>query len=97
MGSVFCFRQLINVFPKRSFVAYLYFNVDGLRDQKSNVYPGIRNSWEIYEKYWRPFGELLTSMEREGFKIDINHMQNIENQAKKKVEEKKKKFMSFLM
>lgn len=33
--------------------------------------------WDIYTKYWLPFGELLTDMEREGFKIDLEHMKNI--------------------
>lgn len=30
--------------------------------------------WTLYEKYWQPFGEVLTDMEREGFKINMNHM-----------------------
>jgi DNA polymerase I-like protein with 3'-5' exonuclease and polymerase domains len=29
---------------------------------------------DIYVKYWRPFGELLTDMERIGFKVDIKFL-----------------------
>lgn len=32
----------------------------------------------LYAKYWLPFGELLTDMEREGFKIDVNYLKEIE-------------------
>ena len=38
--------------------------LDGLREQKSTAYHGIKNTWEIYERFWKPFGELLTEMER---------------------------------
>lgn len=30
--------------------------------------------WTLYQKQWLPFGECLTSMERKGFKIDVQHM-----------------------
>ena len=41
----------------------------------------IRDNHDLYEKYWRPFGELLTDMERAGFRIDEKHMKRIEVQA----------------
>jgi hypothetical protein len=28
------------------------------------------NNFDLYEKYWQPFGELLTDIERRGFKIN---------------------------
>jgi hypothetical protein len=31
---------------------------------------GEPNLYHYYTRYWRPFGELLTSMEREGIKVD---------------------------
>jgi len=37
----------------------------------------------LYTKYWLPFGELLTDMERVGFKIDIEYLKQIELMAKK--------------
>ena len=39
---------------------------------------GLSNNLNLYLKYWRPFGELLTDMEREGFQIDLEHMKQIE-------------------
>jgi DNA polymerase-1 len=35
----------------------------------------------LYIKYWRPFGELLTDMERNGFKIDTNYLKRSELKA----------------
>jgi hypothetical protein len=26
--------------------------------------------WDMYQRYWQPFGELLTDMEREGMLVD---------------------------
>ena len=34
----------------------------------------FKNNMEIYQNYWRPFGELLTDMEREGIKVDVNYL-----------------------
>jgi len=35
---------------------------------------GLTNNYELYIKYWLPFGELLTDMEREGFKINTEYL-----------------------
>lgn len=37
----------------------------------------------LYTKYWLPFGELLTDMERTGFKIDLDYLKQIELMAKR--------------
>lgn len=37
----------------------------------------------LYMKYWRPFGEILTEMERTGFKIDGDYLRKCELIAKK--------------
>jgi len=29
---------------------------------------------DLYEKYWRPFGEVLTDIEREGFEVNVDHL-----------------------
>lgn len=34
----------------------------------------MRNNFDLYVKYWVPFGELLTDMEREGIKVDIDYL-----------------------
>ena len=31
----------------------------------------------LYRKYWLPFGELLTDMERVGFKLDVKYLKKI--------------------
>ena len=43
-----------------------------------NEHESMHNNLGLYEKYWKPFGELLTNMERVGFKIDREHLQKVE-------------------
>ena len=49
--------------------------------QKSAAYEGLENMWDLYKKYWRPFGEILTNMEREGIKINVKHIETIKEAA----------------
>jgi DNA polymerase I-like protein with 3'-5' exonuclease and polymerase domains len=37
----------------------------------------------LYTKYWLPFGELLTDMERRGIKIDIDYLKRIQLEAER--------------
>lgn len=37
----------------------------------------MATTWDLYERYWRPFGELLTDLERKGIyvnkeKLEVN-------------------------
>ena len=41
---------------------------------KNPVFSKYKNNYELYLNYWRPFGELLTEMEREGIKIDLEYL-----------------------
>ena len=41
----------------------------------------LQNTWNLYNKYWRPFGKLITDMERTGFKVNVQHLRNAEIQA----------------
>ncbi|KAL6283926.1 hypothetical protein ACE6H2_014855 [Prunus campanulata] len=41
-----------------------------------------KSMFDFYEKYWRPFGELLVQMETEGMLVDREHLAEIEKQAK---------------
>lgn len=34
----------------------------------------MENLLGLYSKYWLPFGELLTDMERNGIAVDLNHL-----------------------
>ena len=36
-----------------------------------------KNNYELYINFWRPFGDLLTEMEREGIKIDLDYLRVI--------------------
>ena len=42
---------------------------------------GMGNNLHLYNKYWRPFGKILTDMESNGFKIDMGHLKQIELEA----------------
>lgn len=37
----------------------------------------MNDNFSLYLKYWLPFGELLTDMEREGIKIDLDYLKTI--------------------
>lgn len=46
-------------------------SIPGKDEQHSpELYPEGYNMWEMYLRYWQPFGELLTDMEREGMLVD---------------------------
>lgn len=47
----------------------------------------------LYAKYWLPFGELLTDMERIGFKVDTNYLRKIQLQAEKDKKEYEETFL----
>lgn len=38
--------------------------------------------YDFYEKYWRPFGEVLVQMEADGMLVDYDHLVNIEKLAR---------------
>jgi len=40
--------------------------------------PSLKTNLDLYDKYWRVFGELLTEMERTGIKINVDHFRSIE-------------------
>ena len=39
--------------------------------------------WDVYDKLWRPFGELLTDMESAGFLVDREHLRGAETDARR--------------
>lgn len=45
-------------------------------------FEGMKNIFELYCKYWLPFGEVLTDLEREGIMVDLNHLKRAEEKAK---------------
>ena len=56
----------------------------------------MKDMTELYAKYWLPFGELLTDMEREGFKIDTAYLKEIELTAIKDKIEYEQKFLQWI-
>jgi DNA polymerase-1 len=50
----------------------------------------------VYSKYWLPFGELLTEMERNGFRIDTGYLKEIELTAERDKIEYEQKFLSWV-
>jgi len=48
---------------------------------------GMRNQWDLYQKYLIDFGELLTDMERVGFRVrDEDYLPELQNKAKADIE-----------
>ncbi len=50
----------------------------------------------LYAKYWLPFGELLTDMERVGIRIDLDHLKEAELTAERDKIEYEQKFLSWV-
>ena len=51
-----------------------------------------RHMMDFYDIYLVPFGELLTDMERNGVRIDLPYLRNIEAQARVEMDESEKTF-----
>ena len=51
-----------------------------------------RNMMDFYEMYLVPFGKLLTDMERNGIRIDLPYLRNIETRARVEMNEAEKTF-----
>lgn len=35
---------------------------------------GLDTTWDLYQRYWLPFGEILTDMERRGIYVNQEHL-----------------------
>ena len=56
----------------------------------------MRNLLDLYTKYWLPFGEVLTDMERVGIKVDTGYLKKIEMEATKDKIEYESKFLDWV-
>lgn len=54
-----------------------------------------RTMKDFYHLYWRPFGEILTDMERRGIRVDVEYLESIIPIAQKEKEEYEKKFIDW--
>lgn len=34
----------------------------------------MKNMLDLYNKYWKPFGEILTDLENRGFQLNLAHL-----------------------
>lgn len=62
---------------------------------KAMAWHGNKSLFDFYEENWKPFGELLTDMEREGIEVDLKHLQEMEVVATKDAMTKQDKFLSW--
>eukprot|EP01132_Coremiostelium_polycephalum_P002672 gene2672-3315_t len=53
--------------------------------------------WDFYQLMWRPFGQLLTDMERRGMKVDIPYLRGQEEVATKDIESYRKQFKDWAL
>jgi DNA polymerase-1 len=63
--------------------------------EKMEWEPGVSTMWDFYIQMWLPFGELLTDIEREGIKLDIDHFNTILPMAEKERDASEAKFLEW--
>jgi DNA polymerase-1 len=56
----------------------------------------LEDMLDVYDKYWLPFGEMLTDMERNGIKVNKEYLKKIQQEAEKDLERYAAKFMEFV-
>ena len=57
---------------------------------------GMGDNLTLYTKYWLPFGELLTDMERVGIAVDVEYLRELQLRAKKDRIEHEDKFTKWV-
>ena len=56
----------------------------------------MRNLFDLYCKYWLPFGEVLTELERSGIKVDLEHLAQAEKRAFEDLHVLEKNFLDWV-
>ena len=56
----------------------------------------MEDNLTLYTKYWLPFGEILTEMERVGIRVDVAYLRELELQAHKDRNEHEDKFLRWV-
>ena len=57
----------------------------------------MKNLFDLYTKYWLPFGEVLTDLERSGIKVDLEHLRKAEIQALSDIKNLEAQFISWVV
>lgn len=53
---------------------YLYQTLKSLMLNLPIRFETLRNTFDLYQRYWLPFGELLTDIERVGIRVNREHL-----------------------
>lgn len=61
---------------------------DMLQASLRPCYPKVHTLWDFYTHVWRPFGEVLTDMEDEGFYVKVEDLHQAQIEAEKDRKEK---------
>ena len=75
---------------------FLFHSLKHLMSKLPSDFEDIKNVWDIYDTYWRLFGEELTNLERRGIKVDIEYMYGCLRRACGQYFELRKRFASFV-
>ena len=59
-------------------------------------FEGMENMLDLYYKYWLDFGETLTDMERNGIKVNTQHLKNIQKKAEEDLKASEQKFKEWV-
>lgn len=57
----------------------------------------MKNLFDLYTKYWLPFGEVLTDLERSGIKVDLEHLRKAEIQALSDIKNLENQFINWVV
>eukprot|EP01103_Thecamoeba_quadrilineata_P007290 TRINITY_DN1712_c1_g1_i1.p1 TRINITY_DN1712_c1_g1~~TRINITY_DN1712_c1_g1_i1.p1 ORF type:complete len:821 (-),score=173.14 TRINITY_DN1712_c1_g1_i1:74-2536(-) len=78
--------------------AKVTWDLRNVLEEKLHELPWWRQKtmFHFYDDYWRPFGELLTDMEREGVRVDLDHLAQIESEARRDKEGLESNFRNWL-
>ena len=57
----------------------------------------MKTLFDLYCKYWLPFGEVLTELERNGIKVNLEHLENAEKKAFEDLKILEDKFKNWLL
>lgn len=59
-------------------------------------FEGNKTIFDLYCKYWLPFGEILTDIERVGIRVNLEHLRKAETTALKDIDDLKSSFIDFV-
>ncbi|KAL4512005.1 hypothetical protein ABPG72_012850 [Tetrahymena utriculariae] len=78
-------------------ITFFVFQVlkDELKSLSTN-FEDMRNMLDLYNKYWKPFGEILTDLERRGFELNLEHLEKIRVQAENDMTKLEKQFLDWV-